>query len=317
MTALADSRNTPKYESDIVLSFPVKASVKIYKGSLVVLDAGYAKPGATATGLVAVGRAKATVDNSSGSNGDLTIEVEPGTYRWANGDSIAQAQVGSIAYVVDDQTVSKAGTGKSIAGTIIEVDSYGVYVHTEASSGDESLRTDLASTATGAGAALVGIYDNAGIYTATTVEAALAEVKVLADAGMPVLKKTVTVGHADLTDAVNGEAQAINIGTALPANSRIVGVALKLATPFTGGGVSSVALDVGTSGDANALIAASDVLAAAVDGQASTCPSGIAPHKHFAAGGQLLATFTPDGAKSLNDLTAGSITVDVLYTVLA
>lgn len=130
MTALADVRNTPKFESEIFLSFPVKGSTKIYKGSLVVLDAGYAAPGSTALGLVAIGRAKSTVDNSSGSDGDLTIEVEPGTFRWANGSSIAQADVGSMAYVVDDQTVSTTASGKSPAGLIVSVDANGVYVKT-------------------------------------------------------------------------------------------------------------------------------------------------------------------------------------------
>ena len=32
---------------------------------------------------------------------------------WVNGDTIAQADVGSIAYMVDDATVSKDGTGKA------------------------------------------------------------------------------------------------------------------------------------------------------------------------------------------------------------
>lgn len=41
---------------------------------------------------------------------------------------------------------------------------------------------DLASTANGKGASMVGVEDAGGKYTATTVEAALAEVKTLADA---------------------------------------------------------------------------------------------------------------------------------------
>ena len=34
-------------------------------------------------------------------------------------------------------------------------------------------------------------------------------------------------------------------------------------------------------------------------------------------GAQLIATFTPDGSHTLLGLTAGSITIDVFYTVLA
>jgi hypothetical protein len=137
------------------------------------------------------------------------------------------------------------------------------------------------------------------------------------DAGMPVYKKTVTVGHADLTDAVNGEAQAINIGTALPNNSRIVGVDMRALTVFTGGSVSAVTCDVGTSGDVDALIAAADLQTAAVDGGPATMPAGVRPNKTFASGGQLIATFTPDGGHALLALSAGSVIIDVLYTVLA
>ena len=41
MTALAAERNTPQ-KTDGLYGQPVKASVKIYKGALVVLNAGYA-----------------------------------------------------------------------------------------------------------------------------------------------------------------------------------------------------------------------------------------------------------------------------------
>lgn len=49
----------------------------------------------------------------------------------------------------------------------------------------EVTAVDLASTANGDGASLVGVEDAGGYYTAANVEAALAEVKVIADAAMP------------------------------------------------------------------------------------------------------------------------------------
>jgi hypothetical protein len=112
---------------------PVKASVKLYKGGIAVLNAGYLAPGTAATGLIAVGRSRETVDNSSGSNGDLKGEYEPGIFKWANsaaGDAIAQADVGKVCYIVDDQTVAKTdGTGsRSAAGLIAGIDSDGVWV---------------------------------------------------------------------------------------------------------------------------------------------------------------------------------------------
>lgn len=163
----------------------------------------------------------------------------------------------------------------------------------------------------------LGAADPGGLFTATTLVGQLQEVKTLADAGMTVQKKTVTVGHADLTDAVAGEAQAINIGTSLPNNARIIGVDMRALTPFTGGSVSSVTCDVGTSGDVDALIDGADLQTAAVDGGPATMPKGVRPNKTFASGGQLLATFYPDGGHALDALTAGSVIIDVLYAVLA
>lgn len=127
--------------------------------------------------------------------------------------------------------------------------------------------------------------------------------------------RTVTIGHADLTDA-DGE-QAINIGAVLPANSMILAVCVALATPFTGGGVTAALLDIGTSGDADAIVANCDLLAAAVDGMASSMPAGIAPFKVFTtAGAQLLATITTaDG--DVADLTAGACTITVSFVKLA
>mgnify|MGYP001610441311 CR=1 len=190
----------------------------------------------------------------------------------------------------------------------------GKYLVTE---GDGTSAAEKILTGLSTGAALIGIEDAATIFTAANVEAALAEMKLLVDAGMPVLKKTLTVAHGDLTEGGVGATQAINLDTALPANARIIGRTLKLATPFTGGAVASCAVDIGTAGDPDAIVDGADVFTAAVDGQASTDPSGIAPNKHFAAGGQLLATFIPDAGHTLLELTAGSIVIDVLYTVLA
>lgn len=132
MSALSAARNTPERQGDI-LGFPVGAAKTVYQGSLVVLDAGYAEPGNTATGLVAVGRAESTVDNAAGSAGDLSVPVRRGVFKFANSasaDLIAQADVGADCYIVDDQTVAKThGTNtRSRAGVIVAVDSDGVWV---------------------------------------------------------------------------------------------------------------------------------------------------------------------------------------------
>ena len=87
-------------------SYPVAASVHIYEGTLVFLTAaGYATD-VTATGVNGfVGVAVGEQDKSSGSAGDLTVEV------WAEGEFVlqgtgfAQADVGSKVYAEDNFTV--------------------------------------------------------------------------------------------------------------------------------------------------------------------------------------------------------------------
>jgi hypothetical protein len=132
-------------------------------------------------------------------------------------------------------------------------------------------------------------------------------------------KATATIAFGALAAGnSNGASVSVNVNAPLPANARILGVALRLVTPFTGGGATSVSLDLGTTGDPIAIVVGADVLHAAVDGMAFTMPLGKAPFKLFAsAGAQLLARFTPDGSHQLVNLTAGSITIDVLYSVLA
>lgn len=136
MAALTKDRNTPE-RSGKDFQFPVAATTRIFAGSLVVLDAGAAKPGATATGLVAVGRADAHADNRLGGAGDMSVQVRTGVFRFANSasaDEIALADVGADAWIVDDQTVAKTGAvvegnpTRSKAGRIVDVDTHGVWV---------------------------------------------------------------------------------------------------------------------------------------------------------------------------------------------
>lgn len=132
MTALLKERDT-KERGGNVLAYPVAASAVCFQGAMAVLDAGYVKPGVTATGLVAVGRFEATVDNSAGAGGAMQAEVKEGTFRFANSadaDEITQADVGADCYVVDDQTVAKTdATGtRSRAGKIVAVDNGEVWV---------------------------------------------------------------------------------------------------------------------------------------------------------------------------------------------
>jgi hypothetical protein len=130
--ALGAVRMTPSRDGNR-FSFDVAASVKCYQGGLAVLDSsGNVKPGVTGTGLQYVGRFIATVDNLSGSAGDVTAEVERGIFRWGNSsssDEITAAEIGDVCYIVDDETVAKTiGSTRSPAGVVLDVDTLGVWV---------------------------------------------------------------------------------------------------------------------------------------------------------------------------------------------
>lgn len=129
--ALAKDRNTPQRTGDLQVH-PVAATKKIYIGALVALNAsGYAQPGATATTLTAVGVAEEQVDNSAGSNGDASVTVRRGVFKFKNhSDAVTRADVGKTCYIVDDETVAKTdGTGtRSAAGKVIGLETDGVWV---------------------------------------------------------------------------------------------------------------------------------------------------------------------------------------------
>lgn len=131
--ALSADRNTPAAAGDVDV-YPVLAAAFCYAGGIAVLDSsGWCKPAVTATGLVCVGRFDEQVDNSDGDNGDLSVKVRRGVFRFANSastDEITQAEIGDNCFLVDDETVAKTdgSSTRSVAGRIEQVDSLGVWV---------------------------------------------------------------------------------------------------------------------------------------------------------------------------------------------
>lgn len=132
MTALAQDRNTANISGDLRVAGA--AAVLIYAGAMLMRNSsGYVTKGATATGLVGVGRAEERIDNSGGSAGDLNVRYRPGVYRFANStstDLIGITEIGLPCYAVDDQTVAKTdgSATRSIAGFVEGVDPEGVWV---------------------------------------------------------------------------------------------------------------------------------------------------------------------------------------------
>lgn len=120
MAAATKDRNTDRKDPGFK-AYPVLASTKIYKGTLVAVDSnGYATPASDAAGKRVVGVADAMADNSAGANGAINVIAREGVYRLA-ASSITQAMVGQMMYVVDDQTFDDAvGTNGIKAGRLVE-----------------------------------------------------------------------------------------------------------------------------------------------------------------------------------------------------
>ena len=133
MAALTQDRNTPRSEGEIRRG-AVAAATLIYAGAMVMRNAsGHLVKGQTATGLVGAGVAMERVDNSTGAAGALACDSRPGTFRFGNAagaDEITIADIGAVAFAVDDQTVAKTNgsSTRSPAGIVEDVDATGVWV---------------------------------------------------------------------------------------------------------------------------------------------------------------------------------------------
>lgn len=122
---------TPEKIGDIYY-YPVESGRILYKGALVALDTdGYLVPAGDAATDTVVGRCEDYVDNTSGADGALSVNVKEGVFRWVNGStSITVADVGNTCYAVDNNTVhqTSGGGARAAAGRIVAVDSVGVWV---------------------------------------------------------------------------------------------------------------------------------------------------------------------------------------------
>lgn len=123
--SLSADRNTYFAQPEIE-SYPVYQSTKIYAGSLVMLNStGYAIPGADTASCTFVGVAQEYIDNSAGASGAKRVTVRRlGCHRFAYGGTAAITLIGTMVYLVDDQTVNVAGstTNDIPCGKVAQVD---------------------------------------------------------------------------------------------------------------------------------------------------------------------------------------------------
>jgi hypothetical protein len=133
MTALAIERSTIRMDSSgqsipDKLALGVAANVVAYQGGIACVGAaGWLVNASSTLALRAVGRWSLDVNTTGGTAGATIVEVDQGVFKYANStsaDLIAQANVGQLCYVVDDQTVALTnGSGtRSPAGIITLID---------------------------------------------------------------------------------------------------------------------------------------------------------------------------------------------------
>lgn len=130
MTGTTEGRNTKRRNADQV-SLLVDTGVTVYAGTMIalLLATGEAVSGGAASSGNVIGVAEDTVTG----DGVERVTARFGCFQFANSattDEITAADIGGIAYVVDNQTVAKTdGSGtRKIAGAIVDVDAAGVWV---------------------------------------------------------------------------------------------------------------------------------------------------------------------------------------------
>lgn len=128
-------RKTPMKDGELI-PLPVAASTIIEAGKMAAANAtGYTVEAADAASYKVMGRAEETVDNSTGSDGDLSVLVRrKKAFKYNNSGSnpVTEAHIGTDIYVEDDETVSSSGgTNSIVAGKCLGVESDGVWVEIE------------------------------------------------------------------------------------------------------------------------------------------------------------------------------------------
>lgn len=146
MASLTSSRNTPELaDGGRLRIFDVEANTAIYLGAIVAVNsAGHAVPASATTtaanDLRLVGRAEYVVGgvpgqnalNNPGAAGALQVAVRKGVFLYSQDGSISSANLGSVCFAIDDNTVSAAdrANGASVqqyaaAGEVVAIDSTG------------------------------------------------------------------------------------------------------------------------------------------------------------------------------------------------
>lgn len=132
MAALTQDRNAFIEAVGRTRGYPAAAGARLFRHALACINAeGYAVPAADDAGLKspALGVVEHKADNTAENarNGDVIARIRRGeiieVFTVATADAITQANVGDLAYVVDDQTVARRTGVESdiVAGEVLGV----------------------------------------------------------------------------------------------------------------------------------------------------------------------------------------------------
>ena len=123
--AAATAAREDKRQDGILVEYPVKASTALYKGTMIVdLGTGYASNGTDGSGYTFLGVAYESADNSAvATDGAKTVRIwKSGVFEF-NKASAVQTDIGTAAYITDNQTVAASTTNSVLAGYIVGVPS--------------------------------------------------------------------------------------------------------------------------------------------------------------------------------------------------
>ena len=124
MADITERKASTDRQDGLVLSF-LQGAESIFEGALVAINAaGYAVNGGDDANAVIVGVADESVDNSGGNAGDKSIKVRrSGVFTFVAAWSAAQADVNTLVYASDNQSVDLVGTTTNdvLVGRVVEV----------------------------------------------------------------------------------------------------------------------------------------------------------------------------------------------------
>lgn len=154
MTALAaDRKVTYTAGSGRERIGKVAGGAKIYKGSTIAKNAaGFVLVASDTLGLRVIGISQVQVDNTAGADGALEVTyLTAVSAKFVNDGTVAQAQLGGVVFVKDDQTAQASSSKGVVLGIAESIELDGtvvVFVAGEVSVGTEDLAAQVETVTT-------------------------------------------------------------------------------------------------------------------------------------------------------------------------